>query len=139
MDGIDPARVWAFVADPAKIERWAPVRGSSFMGTELPSQGHTVFLHRGRRANPDDAWRCKIETWDAGHGIRCALETPGPAEHQRIQITVDTEGSGDRPVAAVILEYRGDVPRWLAPIYRRRIQTLLRRSVRHIRAAVGAR
>jgi uncharacterized protein YndB with AHSA1/START domain len=138
MDGIDPARVWAFVADPARIDQWAPVRSSSFMGTELPSQGHTVFLHRTRRRSPDDAWRCRIEAWDAGHAIRCALETPGPAESQEMQITVATEGSGDRPIAAVSLEYRGDVPPWLAPVYRWRIRTMLRRAVRRIRDAVGA-
>ena len=138
-EGVDPASVWAFVADPANVARWAPFRSAGYMGTELPGVGHTLFLHRGRSERADDAWRCRIEAWEAGHRFRCSLETPGTATAQEIEVIVENQGSGAQPVAAVSFAYRGDVPPALAPIYRWRIAAIGRRALHRIFAAVDSR
>ncbi len=138
IEGVDPARVWAFVADPANVTRWAPVHEAGFMGTELPNAGHTLFLHRDRRARADRAWRCRIDEWEAGHQIRCSLETPGLAEEQSITIVVETRGTGAHAAAALSVGYRGDVPPLLALVYRWRIRAMAERAVRHVVAAVAS-
>jgi hypothetical protein len=132
VEGVDSARVWAFVADPANLERWAPVRSAGYIGTELPGVGHVVFLHRRRDADPDRAWRCRIESWNAGSGVRCSLETPGAASDQEIDLVVGTEGTGSEPAASVRITYRGRVPRGAAAIYRTRIAAMQRRAIERI-------
>jgi len=136
MDGVDPARLWAFVANPKNISDWAPVRAAGFIGTEVPGVGHTLFLHRRRGARNERAWRCRIQAWEAGHRVTCALETPGAATEQRLELTVGTHGTGDHPAASVRVAYRGDVPRLLAWFYRRRIAQLERRAIRRILGAM---
>ncbi len=136
MDGIDPARVWAFVADPENLPRWAPARSTGYMGTELPAVGHTLFLHQRRRADPETAWRCRIEIWDAGHRVRCALETPGVAAQQTVEVTVGSFGSGRVPASGVLIAYEGNVPPLAAPLYRWRVRAMQRTALAKIRKAV---
>ena len=138
LDGVDPARVWAFVADPKNLATWAPARSTGYLGTELPSAGQTLFLHRARRTNPERAWRCRIEAWDAGHHVRCALETPGAAHDQAVELTVRNDGSGAQPIAVIAIVYRGEVPRIGAWLYRWRVTAMVRRSIRNIHVAVIA-
>ena len=135
-EGVDPASVWAFVADPANVARWAPFHHAGYMGTELPGVGHTIFLHRGRRERANEAWRCRIEAWEAGHRVRCSLETPGAATAQELEVVVENLGSGALPVAAISLAYRGDVPAALVPIYQWRVSAIGRRALRRVFAAV---
>lgn len=132
MDGVDPARVWAFVANPANLEKWAPARRVGFMGTELPSVGHSLFLHRGRNEDADRAWRCRIDVWEAGHRIRCTLETPGSAQDQTIEVVVETRGSGSHARTGLGIVYRGDVPGGLAPLYRWRVRSMEERAIRAV-------
>ncbi len=136
MEGVDPARVWAFVADPANLATWAPAQRTGFLGTELPAVGHTLFLHRTRSERPDRAWRCAIDAWEAGHRIRCSLETPGSAQNQSIELVVETRGTGTHPTTGLAIRYRGDVPGGLAPLYRWRVRAMGERSLRAVATAV---
>jgi len=138
LDGVDPARVWAFVADPANIVRWAPARTIGYLGTEIPDVGHSLFLHRGRRERAGRAWRCRIAQWEAGHRIRCTLDTPGAARQQEIEVVVETSGSGAAPAADLSLAYRAEVPAPAALLYRWRIAAMERTALRKIREEVGA-
>ena len=138
MDGVDPARVWSFVADPANLAKWAPARRAGFIGTEMPAVGHTVFLHRGRGDDPDRAWRCRIDEWEAGHRIRCTLETPGYARDQTIEVVAETRGTGAHASTGLRVRYRGDVPAGLAPLYRWRVRSMGEQAIRAV-ATAGTR
>jgi hypothetical protein len=136
IDGVDPSRVWSFVADPANLATWAPARRAGFIGTELPGVGHTLFLHRRRSNDPDRAWRCRIDEWEAGHRIRCTLETAGYARDQTIEITVETRGTGTHASTGLGIRYRSDVPAGLVPLYRWRVRSMEARAIRSVVAAV---
>jgi uncharacterized protein YndB with AHSA1/START domain len=137
MDGVDPARVWAFVANPANLAKWAPARRTGFLGTELPAVGHTMFLHRRHGDDPDRAWRCTIDEWEAGHRIRCRLETPGAAQDQSIEVIVETRGTGPHASTGLGIHYRADVPAGLAPLYRWRVRSMVSHAIRSVAAAVA--
>jgi hypothetical protein len=129
MHAADPAATWTLVADPERIIEWAPVHAVGFMGTELPSVGHTAFVTMRAGRPPDEALRFRVVEWDAGHRYRCEVEGFRWATKGQFVVTVDSELEEGHAAASVKLGFRAVVPRWLAPLYRLRVRSLLRRGV----------
>ena len=104
----DPTLVWSLVADPERIAEWAGFELVGYMGTELPSPGHNVFvvpkrpLYRGRPR------RVEIEAWDAGSGIKCVVHTE--PEPTGFELTIHSVVESDAILTRVRLVQRFHVP-----------------------------
>lgn len=135
--GADPARVWALVADPARIEDWAPVHSAGFLGTELPDIGHTVFIKFSRLSDPKSALRFRITEWDAGHRYRCEIDGIRLGEDHHLDVIVTAEVDGGVPAADLELRYFAEVPPAAAPAFRLWVRARLARAVTGVADVVG--
>lgn len=132
MRDADPAAVWALVADPARIEQWAPVRQIGYLGTELPGVGHVFFLAFRPSTSEDRARRFRIAEWDAGHRFRCDVEGSRLLGSERVDVIVTSEVEEGRPGTNFEIRYRADAPPWVAPVLRVIVGRVLRRAVENV-------
>jgi len=70
---VDPALVWALVADPERAGEWAAVTTVGYMGTELPEVGQAVFVRTARWQPASRARRVEVASWIAGSGYTCRI------------------------------------------------------------------
>lgn len=104
--GVDPTAVWALVADPARVGEWAAVTIVGYMGTELPKAGQAVFVRTRRWRRSGKARRVEIESWEAGAGYRCALESRLLRQPVGFEVTIKPEVSGSGIATRVRLTQR---------------------------------
>lgn len=104
----DPTAVWSLVANPERIAEWAGFVLVGYMGTELPSPGHNVFILPKRRLYRGRPRRVEIEAWDAGAGIRCVVHTE--PEPTRFELTIHPEVQPEAIATRVRLVQRSQVP-----------------------------
>lgn len=97
----DPTKVWALVADPDLIDRWAGLETVGYMGTELPKPGQSVFVRRRRFKIGAKTRRIEIEDWEAGSTVKCLVETASSAV--RFEIGILPEVTQDRIMTRVKL------------------------------------
>ncbi len=135
--GADPAKVWALVADPARIEDWAPVHSAGFLGTELPDVGHTVFIKFTRLGDPKNALRFRITEWGAGHRYRCEIDGIPLGSDHCLDVIVTAEVDGGVPAADLEIRYAAEVPPSAAPAFRWWVRTRLARAVAGVAGVVG--
>lgn len=126
---VDPARVWALVADPARIGEWAGVKFVSYMGKEIPERGAAFFATLRPRARAENALRFEITEWEAGHRYRCAITGPGIGDEREVEIAVDSFLASGVPTTELTITHRAQVDRWMSGPYRamaqRRVEAAL--------------
>jgi len=79
---VDPAAVWALVANPERLSDWAGLEMVGYLGTEMPRPGHIVFVRRASR----EPVRVEIESWDAGTGISCLVHAGSEPTRFRMEL-----------------------------------------------------
>lgn len=137
LKGADPARVWALVADPARIEDWAPVYSAGYLGTELPGVGHTVFVKFSRLGDPKNALRFRITEWEAGHRYRCEIDGVRLGSDHRLDVIVTAEVDEGSPAADLEFRYVAEVPPAAAPAFRWWVRTRIAGAVAGVVSLVG--
>ncbi|MEA2002441.1 MAG: SRPBCC family protein [Actinomycetota bacterium] len=133
----DPTRVWALVADPARVGEWAAVEAVGYLGTELPKVGQIVFIRTRRWQSPTHARRVEIEAWDAGSGYRCNVEIGRVATSISFELRVIPEVTGDGVVSRVRLAQRLELPPAYVSLLRRHLSRQLERKLDRIGRVVG--
>lgn len=136
--GADPSEVWALVADPARIEHWAPVHSAGYLGTEMPGAGHTVFVKFNRLGDPKNALRFRITEWDAGHRYRCEIDGIKLGSDHHLDVIVTAEVDEGVPAADLELRYVAEVPPAVAPAFRWWVRTRLARAVAGVAGLAGS-
>jgi hypothetical protein len=125
------------VADPERIEQWAPVHTAGYLGTELPGIGNTVFVKFSRFGDPTGSLRFRITEWDAGHRYRCEVDGIRFGAEHCLDVIVTAEVSGGVPAADLELRYFAEVPPLAVPVFRWWVRSRLARSVAGVADLVG--
>lgn len=133
----DPTRVWALVADPARVGEWAAAEAVGYLGTELPKVGQIVFVRTRRWQSATRARRVEIEAWDAGSSYRCKVEIGRVATSISFELRVTPEVTGDGVVSRVRLSQRMELPPLYVPLLRRYVSRQLERKLDRIERVVG--
>ncbi len=130
LPGIDPARVWALVADLTRLPEWVPVHNSGAMTTEAPAVGHAFFVTLRKGTDPRKALTLRVAEWEAGARYGCDVTGTALVDEGRFEVAV----AGVPHVSAdtkVTLRFTGEASRWTAPmvqmVVRRRFRTALDR------------
>ena len=111
LPGVDPARVWAFVADLTRLPEWMPVHSSGAMTAEAPAVGHAFFVTLRKGRDPRKALTLRVAEWEAGSWYACDVTGSSLISDGRFEVAV----AGVPHVGAdteVTLRFRGEVPRW---------------------------
>jgi len=132
----DPTRVWALVADPARVGEWSAIEAVGYLGTELPKVGQIVFVRTRRWQSPTRARRVEIEAWDAGSSYRCNVEIGRVATSISFELRVTPEVTGDGVVSRVRLAQRMELPRLYVPVVRGHLNRQLERKLDRIARVV---
>lgn len=126
----DPSRVWALVADPARLGEWAGVVAVGYMGTELPKPGHRVFVRTRRGIFPGRRHRVDIETWEAGSAVSCVVDADRAPT--RFKVVIHPHVEHDQITTRVRLEQRCEVLPLLSPFARPWLESRLHRMLDRI-------
>lgn len=136
--GVDPARVWALVADPERAGEWAAVTTVGYMGTELPDVGQAVFVRTARWQPAARARRVEVEAWHAGSGYTCRVTGARLVEAMEFSARVEPVVGTARLSTRVRLVLRAAPARLIAGIWgwlaRRRVNRMLDRIGKRARA-----
>ncbi len=127
---LDPTRVWALVADPARLGEWAGVVTVGYMGTELPQPGQRVFVRSRLGPFPGRQHRIEIESWQAGSAVSCLVAAAG--EPTKFDLMISPRVEPDHIATRVRLEQRSEVPSWAKSLARWWIDMRLRRMLNRI-------
>ena len=127
--GIDPASVWALVADPARLGEWTPLTLVGYMGTELPSVGNAFFAKWHQRDADAAALRFEFVEWVAGRSYRCALSDARFATEREVEVRVHSVLEDDGAHTRVQVLHRADVAGWAATAYRAAAERRIRRAL----------
>jgi len=130
----DPTRIWALVADPARLGEWAGVATVGYMGTELPKPGQRVFVKARRGFLPGRRHRVEIKTWQAGSAVTCTVDSA--AAPTRFELMISPRVEHERIATRVRLEQRSEVRQMLVPIARWWINARLQRMLNRIARVV---
>lgn len=106
---VDPARVWALLADPERVGEWAGVTVIGYMGTELPQSGQSVFVRSARWRRLARTRRVEIEAWDAGASVRCLVHSDRSASVVGFEVSIHPEVTHDGIATTVRLVQRMEV------------------------------
>jgi hypothetical protein len=130
----DPTRIWALVADPARLGEWAGVATVGYMGTELPKPGQLVFVKARHGLLPGRQHRVEIKTWQAGSAVTCTVDSG--ANPTRFELRISPRVEHERIATRVRLEQRSEVRQVLVPIAHWWIDARLRRMLNRIARVV---
>lgn len=131
----DPTAVWALVADPARVGEWAAVTTVGYMGTELPKTGQAVFVRTRRWQKADNARRVEIDSWEAGAGYRCTVESRLSRSPLCFELSIKPEVGADGISTRVRLTQRMETSAAIAAMLRRFICGRLERALDRIETA----
>ena len=135
---VDPARVWALVADPGRTGEWAGFETIGYMGTELPKRGQVVFVRAGRTRRQGSPRRVEIDAWEAGAGYSCKIEGGRWLGEMHYSVHIEPEVTAAEIRTQVRLEQRAAARRALAPVLRLYIARRLRRQLDAINRIAGS-
>lgn len=132
---VDPARVWAFVADLTRLPEWVPVHSSGSMTTEVPAVGHAFFVTLRKRQDPQNALTLRVAEWEAGSRYACDVSGSSLVSEGRFEVAVtgvphvgsDTE---------VMLRFRGGVSRWAFALVQMEARRRLRKALDRLEKAL---
>ena len=108
----DPSRVWALVADPARLSEWAGVVTVGYMGTELPKPGQRIFVKTLRSLLPGRHHRVDIEKWQAGSAVSCVIDADRASI--RFEVAIRPLVEREQIVTQVRLAQRSETASYLA-------------------------
>lgn len=135
---VDPALVWALVADPERAGEWAAVTTVGYMGTELPEVGQAVFVRTARWQPPSRARRVEVESWNAGSGYTCRVTGAPLVDAIEFSARVEPVVGAARLSTRVRVVLRAAPARLIAGLWgwfaRRRVEHMLDRIERRARA-----
>ena len=107
---VDPAQVWTLVADPGRVGEWAAIETVGFMGTEMPSSGHIVFVRTRWWQRPSNARRIEVDEWEAGARYRCKLQPSRLVQAASFEVEIHPEVTSQGVATKVKLTQRVEVP-----------------------------
>jgi uncharacterized protein YndB with AHSA1/START domain len=131
----DPTRVWALVADPARLGEWAGVGIVGYMGTELPKKGQHVFVKGKLGPFSGRQHKVEIESWQAGSAVSCVVAAAG--EPTRFDLMISPRVEPEHIATRVRLEQRSEVTSWLGPLAHWWMELRLRRMLNRIERTVS--
>lgn len=124
LPGIDPAAVWALVADLGRLEEWTPLERVDWAG-DLP-RPEQAFTGRGRLGPLRRRLTFRVEEWEAGRWYRIRVEGLPLLREADLWVEVEIE----RPDAPrVIIREGGSAPRPFVPLFRSIARSWARRSL----------
>ena len=132
---VDPARVWAFVADLTRLPEWVPVHSSGAMTTEAPAVGHAFFVTLRKGRDPTKALTLRVAEWEAGSQYACDIAGSSLVSEGRFEVAV----SGVPHVGAdteVTLRFRGEVPPWAFAMVQMEARRRLRKALDRLERAL---
>jgi hypothetical protein len=133
---VDPAVVWALVADPAKIDEWSGAHLVGYMGRELPAVGSAFFATWRAGAPEQRAVRFEFTEWVAGNSFRCAMSPGRLGRDRHVQVAVESVLDPGGAHSHVEIVHVAEVPAWAAAFYRflatRRVRSAIERLVRRV-------
>lgn len=135
LPSVDPARVWAFVADLTRLPEWVPVHSSGAMTTKAPAVGHAFFVTFRKGQNPQKALTLRVAEWEAGARYACDVSGSSLFSEGRFEVAVagvphvgsDTE---------VVLRFRGGVSRWAFAVVQMEARRRLRKALDRLEEAL---
>lgn len=134
LPNVDPARVWAFVADLTRLPEWVPVHSSGAMTAEAPAVGHAFFVTLRRGRDPKKALTLRVAEWEAGSRYACDVLGSSLIADGRFEVTVTgvPRGGADTEVT---LRFQGEVSQWAYAVVQMEARRRLRKALDRLERA----